>query len=152
MKQKKLFSTCLLFMFFGVLAQEKIEDLYLDSEGFPKVIVVSSISYHAQNMLTLNVYKKLEGIAENKDIAFFVSYKYLGIDNQTLRLQREELNCTTKEKDICNLYFKIDQTKPTEITLIGQEFYKGSLIKLQIEATNNFIKTKYIGNLPKYVK
>ena len=63
----------------------------------------------------------------------------------------DHITCMVNEGS--GLKFTIGKNgKPTEITLIAQRSQKNPLlIKIQVNASNNFIKTKYLGDLPVYI-
>ena len=151
MKTKLFILTCLLLAFVSLYAQERTEESYLDLKGSPKIVYVYPNTYVGRDFITIMVYSEMQGNV-TKDHQGTISYRYLGIDDQTIRMQRTENNSILGKHDTCDLFFKLDSEKPTEITLISQKDYDGNVIKLQIEVSNNGIKTKYIGDLPKYIE
>ena len=151
MKTKLFILACLLITTVSLYAQERELESYIDLIGSPKIVYVYPNTYVGRDFITISVYSEMKGnVAERHQGS--ISYRYLGIDNQTIRMQRTEKNSILRELDICELSFKLDSEKPTEITLISQKDFDGSVIKLQIEASNHGIKTKYIGDLPEYIK
>ena len=151
MKIKLFILTCLLLATVSLYSQERTYEMYLDLNGSPKIVYVYPNTYVGRDFITIMVYYEMNGNVA-KDDQGSISYRYLGIDNQTIRLQRSEINTALGKLDTCELFFKLDTEKPTEITLISQKNYDGNIIKLQIEASNNGIKTKYTGDLPKYIE
>lgn len=151
MKKKLFILTCLLIATVTLYAQKQIYDSYLDLNGSPKIVYISPNIYVGSDFITIIVYNKMAG-NKGEGHTGTINYRYLGIDNQTIRLQRTESNSILRESDTCELFFKLDSEKPTEITLISQKNSDGNVIKLQIEASNNGIKIKYIGDLPKYIE
>lgn len=149
MKTKLFILTCLLLGAVSLYAQERTHESYLDLIGSPKIVYVYPNTFAGRDFITIMVYSEIKGNVA-KDHQGSISYRYLGIDNQTIRLQRTEK--FFDEHDTCDLFFKLDSEKPTEITLISQKSFAGNVVKLQIEASNNGIKTKYIGDLPKYIE
>lgn len=148
--KKIIYILFLSFTFFNSYAQEK-NNLFIDKGIFTKIFNVKDISYPADDFLTINVFYEMGEKAPWGKSESIISYRYLGIDNQTIRIERTE-NDKIFGINTCELFFKIENTKPTEITLIGQRSQINPLlIKLQIEVTNNYIKAKYLGQLPKYV-
>jgi hypothetical protein len=150
MKTKLFILTCLLLATVSLYAQERTSESYLDLIGSPKIVSVYPNTYAGRIFIYISVYSEMKGnVTENFQGS--ISYRYLGVDNQTIRLLRTEKKYVGGS-NTCELFFKLDSEKPTEITLISQEDFDGNVIKLQIEASNNGIKTKYIGDLPKYVE
>jgi hypothetical protein len=103
-------------------------------------------------MLTVRIFSEVDKVEKDENCKAVVTYKYLGIDNNTLRIEREELEAQHGKKETSQLFFKLNKNRSIEITLIGQEYWEGSLIKLRVEATNNYIKVNYIGELPRFIK
>ena len=148
----KLLFLILFFIFQNVNAQR--ESLYIKKDSFTKIISITENSNHSDDIVRLNVfYEEFDKVKWGSAIAI-ISYRYLGVDSQNnLHLQKTENNYTLNTVDVCELIFKLDQNKPTEITLTGQKGQKVPLlIKIQVEAGNNFIKTKYLGDLPAYIE
>jgi hypothetical protein len=125
--------------------------LYIKRGVFTKVLSVSSNTNHGDNILIVNVFYQIGQKVPWGKSQTIISYRYLGIDNQNnLHLQREQSgeNFPTV---ICTLIFALDANKAADITLIAERSQKEPLlIKLHIEANNNGITTKYLGNLPLY--
>ena len=124
---------------------------YIKKGVFTNLIGVSPITNHGDDIINVNVFYKMGDKVEWGTAQTIISYRYLGVDNQNnLHLQREQTK-DNASSDICNLTFALDANKSGDITLIGERSQKEPLlIKLHVEANNDFIKTKYIGNLPLY--
>ncbi|GEP52809.1 hypothetical protein FNO01nite_34810 [Flavobacterium noncentrifugens] len=151
MKLFKIFIVLTILYGQSALAQKgKIS--YIKKDTFTKIISINEIGNHGDDFMTINVFNgELDKVQWGSAINI-TSYRYLGVDSQNnLHIQRNEHNYTLKDEDVCELIFKLDSTKPTEITLIAQRSQKNPLlIKIQVEATNNFIKAKYLGELTVY--
>lgn len=127
--------------------------LYIKRDVFTKLISVSSNTNHGDDILTVNVFDKIgDKIPWGKALTV-VSYRYLGLDNQNnLHLQRRQSG-DNSPPDICNLIFALDNNRSAEITLIAENSQKVPLlIRLLVEANNNGVRTKYLGNLPSYLE
>ena len=151
MKTLKLFFFILFLCYQNINSQEII---YIKKDTFTKIVSVIQNSNHGDDFVRVNVfYGELDKVKWGSAINI-TSYTYLGVDSQNnLHVQKTENDYTLKTKDVCELIFKLEQNKPTEITLIAQRGQRiPLLIKVQVEAGNNFIKTKYLGDLPIYVE
>lgn len=102
--------------------------------------------------MTINVFAGELNKVKWENTITNTSYRYLGIDSDNnLHIERKELNHLLNKEDVCQLIFKTDLNKPTQITLTAQKSLKAPLlITIQVEAGNKSIKTKYLGDLPFY--
>ncbi len=160
MNKQLIFTLFILFTllnFLKVSAQNN--NTYIKrGQFFTKTVNVKSISNHGDDIVNVNVFSNAGKKIEWGTARTIISYTYLGIDNQhNLHLQREETDFQSEETDdnlpsnISNLIFALDTNKSGDITLIGERSLKEPLlIKIHVEASNNFIKIKYLGDLPVY--
>lgn len=131
-------------------AQNKTD--YIKKGVFTQIVSITDVCNHADTFVSFNVFRgELDKVTWGNAV-YIISYRYLGIDSQNnLHVLRIENNYSLQKEDRCELIFKLDINRPTEITLLSQNSLKIPFsIKVQVEATNNFIKTKYIGELPIY--
>jgi hypothetical protein len=153
MKTPKLhLLSLILFLFYQNINAQEV--LYIKKDTFTKIVAVNENSNHGDDFLRVNVfYGEFDKVKWGSAITI-TSYTYLGVDSQNnLHVRKTENDFTLKKEDSCKLIFKLDQNKPTEITLVAQKGQRVPLlIKVQVEAGNNFIKTKYLGDLPKYIE
>ena len=113
MKTKLFILTCLLITTVSLYAQDWETESYLDLKGTPKIVYVYPNTYVGRDFITIMVYSEMKGnVGEGYQGS--INYRYLGIDNQTIRLQRTEKNTILRESDTCELFFKLDSEKPTE--------------------------------------
>lgn len=150
---KKIFLYCfVLLMSTFCYCQNRIS--YINKSIFTTIVTVTESTFPADNLITVNVFNGSLDKVEWGNAISIISYKYLGIDNQNnLHIRRIDSNYSIKKTDECDLIFKLNSEGQGEITLIGQTSLKEPLpIHLKIEATNNFLKSKYFGNLPLYVE
>ena len=137
------------FSFGRASAQDNI--FYIEKGVFTNLIGLSPTTHHGDDIVNINVFYKMGDKVDWGTAQTIISYRYLGVDSQNnLHLQREQIK-DNASSDICNLTFALDANKSGDITLIGKRSQKEPLlIKIHVEADNNFIKTKFLGNLPLY--
>lgn len=154
-KMKKLLLLVILLISIQNINGQNEETSYIKKDTFTKVITINENGNHGDDFMTINVfYGELEKVQWG-NATTITSYTYLGVDSQNnlhIKRREREYNYSLKSEDECELIFKLDLNKPTEITLIAQRSQKNPLlIKIQVNASNNFIKTKYLGDLPVYI-
>ena len=152
-KMKKLLLLLIFLISIQNINAQNEKTSYIKKDTFTKVITINENGNHGDDFMTINVfYGELDKVQWG-NATTITSYRYLGVDSQNnLHIKRREYNYNLKSEDECELIFKLDQNKPTEITLIAQRSQKNPLlIKIQVNASNNFIKTKYLGDLPVYI-
>ena len=152
-KMKKLLLLLIFLISIQNINAQNEKTSYIKKDTFTKVITINENGNHGDDFMTINVfYGELDKVQWG-NATTITSYRYLGVDSQNnLHIKRREYNYSLKSEDECELIFKLDQNKPTEITLIAQKKKKNPLlIKIQVNASNNFIKTKYLGDLPVYI-
>jgi len=135
-----------------IMAQK--EHLYIKKDSFTKVVSVAEISNHGDDFVNVNTFYGSLDKVNWGSATTIISYTYLGVDSQNnLHVRKTENNETLNSKDVCELVFRLEQNKPTEITLTGQKGQRNPLlIRIQVEAGNHFIKAKYLGDLPAYIE
>lgn len=123
---------------------------YIDRGVFTKIVSVSSVSNHGDDILNVNVFYKMGEKVSWGESNTIISYKYLGIDNDNnLLLEREQYDEDRTDKFI--LTFALDSNNSGIITLIGQRSQKNPLLlKLKVSCSNNQIITEYLGKLPDF--
>ena len=153
MKSITLFYTITLLSVQCIFSQENSKS-YIQKDVYTKIITVYELSYPSEDIMSINVFKgEIDKVQWGSAISI-ISYRFLGIDNQNnLHIQRTEKDYVFKKEDVCELIFKLELNKPTDIVLIGQRSQlKPLLIKIQVEVENNFIKSKYLGDFPTYTE
>ena len=145
-----LFIAFTLLLFFKASSQNN--NIYIQRDVFTKVINVSPIANHGDDIININVFYKVGKKIEWSTVNRIISYTYLGVDNQNnLHIQTRETKSDLSTSNIYNLVFALDSNKSGDITLIGERSQRQPLlIKIHVEANNDFIKIKYLGDLPVY--
>jgi hypothetical protein len=145
---KKILFFCL-FLLTCSITNGQDNKIYIDRGSFTKVLSISPITHHGDAILTVNVFQqKVDQEIPWGEATTIVTYRYLGIDAQNnLHLEREETSEYVGDNN-SNLIFGLNSTNSDTLTLIGQRAQKDPLlIKLKVEASNNQISSKYLGDL-----
>lgn len=133
------------------IAETKI---YIQRNTFTKVVSISPIAHHGDGILTVNTFYDMGKKIPWGEASTIVTYRYLGVDNQhNLYLEKKESHDLVDLNIRSELVFSLNSNNSGIITLIGQSAQKKPLhLLLKIDANNNRIITKYLGNLPEYEK
>jgi len=138
------------FLFSIQLSYSQSYKSYIDKSSIYTLFSVQETVYAADDILNITIFNSKS--VNYGDIWKSDCYTYLGIDSQNnLHILKKEGN--NKTEKLCELIFKIDPSKPSEIILNGHKDIKFPLlIKLQITVSQNYIQIKYLGDVPAYIE
>lgn len=147
---------CLLILVFVFFLSEKSdaqsEILYIKKDVISQVLKVNQVTYPGDNILTVNMFYELGEKIPWGETLRNSTYKYLGVDNgHNLHLEKIDHKSDSDETDRSRLVFGLDENNKGNITLVSFSSLKEPvLIKLEVEANNNDIKIRYLGEFIEY--